>query len=78
MDGNVVTYKEVKKKAFDEVSDLCSQKGGGRNVFAEFGTVKYNGTELYGEMCISVSPGESKIYKEMLQKVAEILAKYQD
>ena len=76
MNGNVVTYKEVKRKAFDEIADLCTYNGETRNPFADFVTVKYNGTELYGEMCISVSPGESKIYKEMLQKVAEILAKY--
>ena len=76
MNGNIVTYKEVKRKAFDEVADLCTYNEETRNPFANFVTVKYNGTELYGEMCISVSPGESKIYKEMLQKVAEILAKY--
>ena len=76
MIGNVVTYKEVTRKAFNEIADLCTYNEETRNPFADFVTVKYNGTELYGEMCISVSPGESKIYKEMLQKVAEILAKY--
>ena len=76
MNRNVVTYKEVERKAFDEVADLCTFNEETINPFADFVTVKYNGTELYGEMCISVCPGESKIYKEMLQKVAEILAKY--
>ena len=76
MNGNVVTYKEVKREAFNEVADLCTFNKETINPFAAHVTVKYNGTELYGEMCISVSPGESKIYKEMLQKVAEILAKY--
>lgn len=76
MNGNVVTYKEVKRKAFDEVADLCDFNEETRNPLAAHVFVEYNGTQFYGEMRISVDVEERKIYKEMLQKVAEILAKY--
>lgn len=76
MTGYVVTYKEVKREAFDEVADLCVYDKETRNPFFAHVTVEYNGTQFCGEMRISVSAGEIKVYKEMLQKVAEILAKY--
>lgn len=76
MNENIVTYKEVKREAFDEVANLCTYDEKTRNPFFTHVTVEYNGTHLYGEMRISVDCGESEIYKEMLRKVAEILAKY--
>ena len=76
MTGYVVTYKEVKREAFDEVADLCTFNKETINPFAAHVTVEYNGTQFFGQMRISVSAGEIKVYKEMLQKVAEILAKY--
>lgn len=76
MNGNIVTYKEVKREAFDEVAELCTFNKETRNPFAAHVTVEYNGTQFCGEMRISVSAGESNLYKEMLRKVAEILAKY--
>lgn len=76
MNRNIVTYKEVKREAFDKVADLCTFNEKTRNAFAAHVTVEYNGTQFCGEMRISVDYGESEIYKEMLQKVAEILAKY--
>lgn len=76
MNGNIVTYKEVKREAFNEVADLCAFNKETRNPFTARVVVEYNGNHLCGEMRISVSAGESNLYKEMLRKVAEILAKY--
>lgn len=76
MNGNIVTYKEVKREVFDEVANLCTFNKETRNPFAALVTVEYNGNQFFGEMRISVSAGEIEVYKEMLQKVAEILAKY--
>lgn len=76
MNRNIVTYKEVKREAFDEVADLCTYDEKTRNPFFTHVVVEYNGTHLCGEMRISVSAGESNLYKEMLRKVTEILAKY--
>lgn len=67
MNGNIVTYKEVKREAFDEVANLCTFNKETRNPFAALVTVEYNGNQFFGEI---------EVYKEMLQKVAEILAKY--
>lgn len=74
--GNEVIYKNVKRKVFDEVSDLCECKKEGRNPFFTNVTVYYDGTNLKGDMRIEVKAGESSLYKIMLQKVAEILSKY--
>lgn len=76
MNGNTVIYKDVRRMAFDEVANLCTFDKETTNPFATQVIVEYNGTQFRGEMRITVSAGEIKVYKEMLQKVAEILAKY--
>lgn len=73
--ANRVTYKDVSRKAFNEIANLCDYDGGINPYFTHV-SVEYNGNKLQGDMTIDVSAGESKIYKEMLQKVAEILSKY--
>ena len=74
--ANEVIYKNVKRKVFDEVSDLCEYGKEVCNPFFTNVTVYYNGTNLEGDMRIEVKSGETSIYKIMLQKVAEILSKY--
>ena len=71
-----VTYKDIKRKAFDEVADLCECPEKVSNPYFTSVKVYYRGTNLKGDMIVETAPGKTKIYNEMLTKVAEILSKY--
>lgn len=76
MTNNVIVYKDVKRKTFDEVADLCMNIPEHDNPYFGSVMVHYEGTHLRGNMIVEICPGESKIYKETLQKMTEILSNY--
>lgn len=69
-----VIYKDVKKEAFDRLSELCKYKKGEDNSYAKSVTVEYSGNNLRGDLIICVSPGNTKIYKAFIRQAGDIVA----
>lgn len=69
-------FKEINKKAFDELSDLCSCKPFEDNPFFDYVDMHYNGSNLRGNLEINIRPGNSLVYEEFMEKLVEILLKH--
>ena len=64
-----VTFKEVKRKHFNEIADLIWDT----KEFQAPVHVWYEGSGLQGRMVLSVTAGNTKVFNKALQMVTDIL-----
>lgn len=69
-------FKDVNRKAFDELANLCACNPSGDDRFFSYVTVYYNGSNLKGDLQVDIRPGERLVYEEFMKQLVEILLKY--
>ena len=73
MRGTDVVYKRVKFESFVELAKLVNYKDDGDNKYFSAITLRYDGTNIAGDLEIATSPGNDGLRKEFLQKAADIV-----